>query len=388
MGVRSVSDIVLSASVRQNLLSLQSTAEMLGTVQNRLATGRKVNSALDNPKSFFTASGLANRASDLSNLLDDMGQSIQVLKAADQGITSISKLVDTAKGKATQALSTNATDTTTRAKYAAEYGEILKQIQAVAKDSGYNGKNLLAGTGNDLSVIFNEDSTNKLKITAVDYTDAANIGLDSTIYSGSGGTFGANTAETTASGAADGDYLLFAVTTSSGSTTYKIDLAAADSIKDVVDKVNNATNGDIQASYDETTGQITYASANDFTVAHNDSSDAAVAGSLLTATPAAASVSFSTDAQINAILKALSSAQNELRAQSSTFGTNLSTVQIRQDWTKNIINTLSTGADKLTLADTNEEGANLLALQTQQSLSSKALSLSAQAGQQVLQLLG
>ena len=178
------------------------------------------------------------------------------------------------------------------------------------------------------------------------------------------------------------------MTTASGSTTYKVDLGASDTIKDVVDKVNAATNGDVQASYDDTTGKITYASANDFTVAHNDSSDAAVAGSKLTATPASATVSFATDAQINAVLKALSSAQNQLRAQSSTFGTNLSTVQIRQDWTKNIINTLSTGADKLTLADTNEEGANLLALQTQQSLSSKALSLSAQAGQQVLQLLG
>ena len=380
--------IVLSASVRQNLLSLQSTADMLGTVQNHLATGRKVNSALDNPKSFFTASGLTNRASDLGNLLDDMGQSIQVLKAADQGITSISKLIDSAKGKANQALSTASTDTATRAKYAAEYGEILKQLQSVAKDSGYNGKNLLAGTGNDLSVIFNEDSTNKLKITAVDYTDSSNIGLDTTIYSGSGTTFGANTAETTDAGSADNDYLEFAVTTSSGSTTYKVTLAGTDTIKDVVDKVNAATNGDVQASYDETSGQITYASANNFTVAHNDSSDAAVAGTKLTVTAASASVSFATDAQINAVLKALSSAQNELRAQSSTFGTNLSTVQIRQDWTKNMINTLQTGADKLTLADTNEEGANLLALQTQQSLSSKALSLSAQAGQQVLQLLG
>jgi flagellin-like hook-associated protein FlgL len=380
--------IVLSASVRQNLLSLQSTADMLGTVQNHLATGRKVNSALDNPKSFFTASGLSNRASDLGNLLDDMGQSIQVLKAADQGITSISKLIDSAKGKANQALSTTSTDTATRAKYAAEYGEILKQLQSVAKDSGYNGKNLLAGTGNDLSVIFNEDSTNKLKITAVDYTDSSNIGLDTTIYSGSGTTFGANTAETTDAGSADNDYLEFAVTTSSGSTTYKVTLAGTDTIKDVVDKVNAATNGDVQASYDETSGQITYASANNFTVAHNDSSDAAVAGTKLTVTAASASVSFATDAQINAVLKALSSAQNELRAQSSTFGTNLSTVQIRQDWTKNMINTLQTGADKLTLADTNEEGANLLALQTQQSLSSKALSLSAQAGQQVLQLLG
>ena len=382
-----MSGIVLSASVRQNLLSLQSTADMLGTVQNRLATGRKVNSALDNPKSYFTASALSNRASDLGNLLDDMGQSIQVLKAADQGITSISKLIDSAKGKANQALSTASTDASTRAKYAAEYGEILKQIEAVAKDSGYNGKNLLAGTGNDLSVIFNEDSTNKLKITAVDYTDATAIGLDSTIYSGSGTTFGADTAETFDAGSGDGDYLQFAVTTSSGSTTYKVDLAGSDTIKDVVDKVNNATNGDIQASYDEASGQISYASANNFTVAHKDSTPANVAGSKLTVTAASATVSFGSDAQINAVLKALSGAQNELRAQSSTFGTNLSTVQIRQDWTKNMINTLSTGADKLTLADTNEEGANLLALQTQQALSSKALSLSAQAGQQVLQLL-
>ena len=380
--------IVLSASVRQNLLSLQSTADMLGTVQNKLATGRKVNSALDNPKSFFTASGLTNRASDLSNLLDDMGQSIQVLKAADQGITSISKLIDSAKGKANQALSTASTDPTTRAKYAAEYGEILKQIQAVAKDSGYNGKNLLAGTGNDLAVIFNEDSTNKLKISAVDYTNSANIGLNTTIYAGSGTAFAANTAETANAGASAGDYLQFVVSTSSGSTTYKINLAATDTIKDVVDKVNLNTGGDVQASYDDTTGKITYASSNSFTAVHNDSSNAAVAGSKLAATPASASVSFATDAQINAVLKALTSAQNQLRAQSSTFGTNLSTVQIRQDWTKNMINTLSTGADKLTLADTNEEGANLLALQTQQSLSSKALSLSAQAGQQVLQLLG
>jgi flagellin-like hook-associated protein FlgL len=153
-------------------------------------------------------------------------------------------------------------------------------------------------------------------------------------------------------------------------------------------KVNSATNGDIQASYDETTGQISYASSNSFTVAHNDSSDAAVAGSKLTVTAASASVSFGTDAQINAVLKALTSAQTSLRSQSSTFGTNLSTVQTRQDFAKNIINVLQAGADKLTLADTNEEGANLLALQTQQALSTKALSLSAQAGQQVLQLLG
>ena len=378
--------IAISAGVRASLTSLQSTAELMGITNNRLATGRKVNSASDNANAYFTAQGLNNRASDIGNLLDDMSQSVQVLKAADQGITSISKLVDSAKAKANQALQTS--DSAARTKYANEYGELLKQIASTAKDASYNGKNLLAGSGNDLSVIFNETASSKLKVSAIDYTDAANLGLDTTVYSGSGTAFAADTPETTDAGSADGDYLQFVVTTDSGTTTYEVDLAGSDTIKDVVDKVNAATNGDIQASYDESTGEVTYSSAYSFTSDHKDSSDASVAASKIDVTATSATVNFSTDAQINAVLKALTSAQNELRAQSSTFGTALSTVQIRQDFAKNIISTLQAGADKLTLADTNEEGANLLALQTQQTLSAKALSLSAQAGQQVLQLLG
>src|SRR4051794_20559051 len=99
-----MSDIVLSASVRQNLLSLQSTAELLATTQNRLSTGKKVNSALDNPTNFFTAQGLENRASDINNLLDSIGNGVQVLQAANTGLTSLQKLVDTAKSIANQVL--------------------------------------------------------------------------------------------------------------------------------------------------------------------------------------------------------------------------------------------------------------------------------------------
>ena len=99
-----MSSIVLSASVRQNLLSLQSTADLLSTTQNRLATGNKVNSALDNPTNFFTAQGLNNRASDINNLLDSIGNGVQVLQAANTGITSLQKLVDTAKSIANQVL--------------------------------------------------------------------------------------------------------------------------------------------------------------------------------------------------------------------------------------------------------------------------------------------
>jgi hypothetical protein len=101
-----MSSIVLSASVRQNLLSLQSTADLLSTTQTRLATGKKVNSALDNPTNFFTAAGLDSRASDINNLLDGIGNGVQVLQAANTGITSLQKLVDTAKSIANQALQT------------------------------------------------------------------------------------------------------------------------------------------------------------------------------------------------------------------------------------------------------------------------------------------
>ncbi|WP_024511978.1 DUF1522 domain-containing protein [Bradyrhizobium sp. ARR65] len=101
-----MSGIVLSASVRQNLLSLQSTADLLATTQNRLATGKKVNSALDNPTNFFTAQSLDNRASDINNLLDSIGNGVQVLQAANTGITSLQKLLDSAKSIANQALQT------------------------------------------------------------------------------------------------------------------------------------------------------------------------------------------------------------------------------------------------------------------------------------------
>src|SRR6195256_2433271 len=101
-----MSGIVLSAAVRQNLLSLQSTAELLSTTQNRLASGKKVNTALDNPTNFFTAQGLDNRASDINNLLDAIGNGVQVLQAANTGITSLQKLVDTARSIANQVLQT------------------------------------------------------------------------------------------------------------------------------------------------------------------------------------------------------------------------------------------------------------------------------------------
>src|SRR5215469_11723281 len=98
-----MSDITLSAGVRQNLLSLQSTASLLSTTQEDLATGKKVNSAADNPSNFFTSQSLSNRANDLSSLLDSIGQAQQTINGAESGITSLTNLVQSAKSLATQA---------------------------------------------------------------------------------------------------------------------------------------------------------------------------------------------------------------------------------------------------------------------------------------------
>ena len=174
--------IVLSSGVRQNLLSLQNTSDAIGSIQNRLATGLRVSSALDNPSNFFTASGLNNRASDLSSLLDSIGQGIQTLKAADEGIQAITKLVEQAKSTANSAKETSVA--AERSTLASTFDGLRTQIDQLATDAGYKGKNLINGTGatNNLVVNFNEDGTSSLTITAVNLnTGTRAAGVDTTM---------------------------------------------------------------------------------------------------------------------------------------------------------------------------------------------------------------
>jgi flagellin-like hook-associated protein FlgL len=273
-----MADIVLTAGVRSNLLQLQQTSDLITSTQTKLATGKRVNSALDNPINFFTAQGLSNRANDLTNLLDSMSTAINTIQAANNGITSITKLVQSAQALVSQAQQTS--DPTIRSGLATQYTAILGQIDQLAGDSGFNGINLLdKANSSDLTVTLNEKNTSSVTVAAVDFTTGAN-GLN---------VAGAN---------------------------------------------NN------------------WGSTADIALASTD----------------------------------LTAALTKLRSQAQAFGSNLSTVQIRQDFTKAMINTLQTGSDSLTLADSNQEGANLLALQTRQQLSTTALSLASQASQAVLRL--
>ena len=152
-----MSGIVLSASVRQNLLSLQSTAQLLATTQNNLSTGKKVNSALDNPTNFFTAQGLDNCASDISNLLDGIGNGVQVLQAANTGITSLQKLVDSAKSIANQVLQSSVGYSTK--------SNVTSAALAGATASSLIGASTTAVTG---SVVLNDNTSSA--VATVSYT--------------------------------------------------------------------------------------------------------------------------------------------------------------------------------------------------------------------------
>ena len=210
-----MSGIVLSSSVRQNLLSLQSTADLLATTQNRLSTGKKVNTALDNPTNFFTAQSLDNRASDINNLLDGIGNGVQVLQAANTGITSLQKLVDTAKSIANQVLQspTGYTTRSTVSSAAALGGTAANLVDgatiksgdtlAIAASAGQPAFTFTFGASTSLAQLNTSlsasnltaslDSSNKLVITTTN--DAASSTIGAVTYTGTGtATFGAATA--------------------------------------------------------------------------------------------------------------------------------------------------------------------------------------------------
>ncbi|WP_186396875.1 flagellin [Stappia sp. TSB10GB4] len=459
-----MSDITLSAGVRQNLLTLQSTADMMATTQNRLATGKKVNSALDNPTNFFTSQSLSARAKDLTNLLDGIGNAIKTIEAADNGITAITKLVQSAQSTARQALqdgsagsgtvveSSSSISTNGLTPVAGESIQDQAKRQTLSNLGFSNGDTITLQTTNttngavsqiqievgttqkvdgsgvvetvqDVLDVINASGVataevsdaGKFKITG---SDAETINLSIVDVGGDGSTattqqtslaaslgFGTNTSidlngdadyvdagetqVTFTNGASAGDADSFSITTqanpASNSTTRQKLVSQFNDILGQIDKLAQDT------SFNGI--NLINSSSSKLTVAFNEKRDAASKSELIIKgedlTSSGLNITKTTslnDTEANNALDELSKALITLREAGSKFGSSLSTVQIRKDYTKASINTLQTGADNLVLADTNEEGANLLALQTRQQLSTTALSLSSQADQAVLRL--
>jgi flagellin-like hook-associated protein FlgL len=478
------SNITLSAGVRQNLLSLQSTASMMAQTQNRLATGKKVNSALDNPTNFFTSASLQGRASDMGALLDAMSNGIKTLEAADNGLSAITKTVESMQSTLRQARQDKSFKSESYTVDAAATGNIsfsggsvgatavdvaLETTATTASLTGAGGTNLTADP--DLSALNGQsvtisDGTNTQTYNFTNVANGQAAALE-TALEANGFTI-ARTANGLDISRADGAN--FTVTTSNGAVATAIGIASGTAstngveaglrtVDQLVTEINGTTalEGKVRASNDNgklrienlstadltvggvTNGSITGAGTD--TIGGNDvrknlvkqfnelrdqlnklADDASFNGvnllrgdklkitfnetgtstmeiqakdsdgdaTSINATnlgvTSAVDADFDSDTAIDARLDTLQNSLNTLRSQSSSFGSNLSIVQNRQDFTKSMINTLQTGADNLVLADSNEEGANLLALQTRQQLSTTALSLSAQADQAVLRL--
>ena len=404
--------IVLSASVRQNLLSLQSTADLLSTTQIRLATGNKVNSALDNPTNFFTAQGLNNRASDISNLLDGIGNGVQVLQAANTGLTSLQKLVDTAKSIANQVLQTPVGYSTKANVDVTGGGAGTGTVTAANIDTGK-----LAG-----SVITFKTSTGTLAVTigATFATGAGTATVSSLDQLNS--VLASNGVQVNASVSATADTLTFTSTNDAASQTITtsgtaptgegVDIkgtttATAGTVNPAVaDAASQAIRANLVSQYNGIIAQISTtaqdASFNGINLLNGDTlkltfnetgkSSLSVQGvTFSSAGLGLGSLTNGTDfldsTSANNVLAALGSASTSLRTEASALGSNLSIVQIRQDFSKSLINVLQTGASNLTLADTNEEAANSQALSTRQSIAVSALALANQSQQSVLQLL-
>jgi flagellin-like hook-associated protein FlgL len=377
-----MSDITLTAGVRQNLLSLQQTAELLTTTQNRLATGKKVNSAFDNPSSFFTSQSLSNRASDLSSLLDQIGQATQTLNAANQGLTSITSLLQQALSTAKQAQS------------AAE--------PTLATDVGTLSGSTTATTAGNLIVAVTGGSSFTIAVAATD--TAASIISHFNATSGLGSS-GAVTATTDSGGHLElASNPAFSFTVTANTTTAAVGLTADASTNFAGTSTANTSRNTLTTNYnslltqiDQLAGDASYNGVNllksdNLTVNFNENNTSSLTIQGVTFNSAGLGLSaisgtgFQANGTINATIALINTALTNVQAQTETFGTNASTIQVRQDFTKNLINTLQTGSDNLVLADQNQESANLLTLQTRQQLSISALSISNQAQQAVLKL--
>lgn len=380
-----MADISLTASMRSNLLSLQQTQDLMDMTQERLSTGKKVNSAIDNPSSYYTAQSLTNRASDLNALLDSMGQGIQTIQAANEGIEAITEFVQQAKALANTARD-NATikGVTSSGTYTSPTGNSgADQTITVSVDGNENQK--ITFTIDDDATI--EDAAEALQTALNDETDGVKD-ADGAVL----GTFTA-TVEKGQIRISNTDGLVatvsgtFAGITVSGDIGNSTRVTSMRQYNEILDQID-------QLAKDSGYKGVNLLQGNDLKVIFNEdrSSYLTITGTFADTSEDGLNISRAEDwtnpdnEAIDASISELENAITSLRNMASEFGNNYSIVENRENFTESLINVLEEGSDKLTLADMNEESANMLALQTRQQLAINSLSLASQAAQSVLSL--
>ncbi|MCP4694169.1 MAG: hypothetical protein GY859_39405 [Desulfobacterales bacterium] len=377
----SISDISLTAGMRTNLLQLQNSVTLLNRTQTRLSSGKEVNSALDNAVNYFAAQGHMQRANDISSYKDGMAEAIQTIKAGNTGIEGITTLLETAKGVCESALQAdkNSIDINLNTVVATDTIEIGGETFTMVT-SNAGGTNVLVGssdseTAQNLSNAINSvaeagyETMAVVNGTTVTIRAESNVEAitDTTGWAATGsGTFGISGVLNDRADLVDQyNSLMEQIDALAGASGYRgVNLLKSDDTIMTV-KFEGGTldvNG-----FESTASSI---GANDSATAWNDEAGA----------------EWAINDVIDTDIKAITDAVGRLRNEASKLSSNMSIIVTRQEFSSSMINILQTGADGLTLADTNEEGANMLMLQTRQQLSTTSLSMSAQAAQSVLNL--
>ncbi len=375
-------DITLSAGVRQNLLSLQDIAQLTAITQNRLASGKKVNTPLDNAVSYFTSSGLQSRAGDLGALLDAMSGAIQTVQAANNGITSITTTIQSMQATLQQARQDASWQSTSYSFGVTATGKTLSFTGGAIGTSTITVSLDTSGSIDTIDQVVNAINNTAGLIGKVKATNDANhlrIQNISTTALTLVGETGGTIDGTTLTDSIAANSVRLNLVTQFNLLRDQLDKFAADSSFNGV----NLLQGDVlKVVFNEMATSTLDIKAVD------TNGNAMTVNSTNLGINAITGASLDSNTSIDSLLSGLTTSLQNTRSLASSFGSNLSVVQNRQDFTNKMITTLKTGADNLVIADTNEEGANMLALQTRQQLSISALALANQSNQSVLRLFG
>jgi flagellin-like hook-associated protein FlgL len=431
-----MNDIVLSKGIRSNLLSLQNASALQDKTQVRLSTGRKVNSALDDPLNYFQSEGLSMRGKDLTRLLDNMGLGIKTIEAADNGLKAITRMVEQMQAGLRTALNSSATN----AKLAS--GMDLANRRAV--DFGTNPNLLNSATppgplraGDQMSVTFTVPSNPVVAATTMTFTfPGAAPGINTAqdlvaAINADPANNNATTGERYVNASVDAGGRLIIDNTTMGSLRLQWTPAAVvapalptnlnslfgtfeppltgstPTDTGSITAATNQTRAKFAEQYNDLLQQITFAARDagyngtnllygqslDMIFNEEASTRMIVRGVVFDSAGIGLSAndtrrSMQSDTEINAGLAKLTESIKIIRAQAATFGANNTVATVRESFTKEAVKLMKMGADNLVVADLNEEGANLLALQTRQQLSTQALSLASQSDQAILRLFG
>ena len=397
-----MSDITLSAAVRSSLLSLSRTTDLIERTQNRLSTGLRVASAIDDPVSFFQAKSLNDRVAILNEKKDDVDQAVSRVTAALDGIDAIDSIVRQMKGVANSMKSATNTQIVS---LISQFNDLRTQVDQLANDTSFQGVSLINSTSTTLTVEFSDRTASTLTVQGVSIkstalaivavSTAANIINLSTggsaVFNAAGSVLGftfASASNVILSAFASGTHTTALSLTIAGNTNLTIGSGGAFEV------IFGGTTLTVQVGSGGTTfsaGVLTKLQV--VTAAKNAGTGGAsiliaavntVVGDVAAKTETL--TLFNNTTGINDIVDSLDVAIVTLTTNSQTLGTNVSLLQARLDFTENYVNTLEEAAGKLTLADINEEGANLLSLQTRQQLGITSLAFAGQSEQGILTL--